>query len=68
VDLDALHQTPRYNIYSHLVYATKASDVRTVVIEGRVVMRDRRLLTLNEPLIKQKARAIRERISRSFSQ
>jgi 5-methylthioadenosine/S-adenosylhomocysteine deaminase len=67
VDLDSLHQTPRYNIYSHLVYATKAADVRTVVIEGRVVMRDRRLLTLNEELIKQKARAIRERVSRSLS-
>ena len=67
VDLDALHQTPRYNVYSHLVYATKAGDVRTVVIEGRVVMRDRRLLTLNEPLIKQRARAIRERITRSLS-
>jgi 5-methylthioadenosine/S-adenosylhomocysteine deaminase len=67
VDLDSLHQTPRYSIYSHLVYATKAADVRTVVIEGRVVMLDRRLLTLNESLIKQKARAIRERISRSLS-
>jgi 5-methylthioadenosine/S-adenosylhomocysteine deaminase len=67
VDLDALHQTPRYNIYSHLVYATKASDVRTVVIEGRVVMRDRRLLTLDEPLIKRRARAIRERITRSLA-
>jgi 5-methylthioadenosine/S-adenosylhomocysteine deaminase len=67
VDLDGLHQTPRYNLYSHLVYATKASDVRTVVIEGRVVMRERRLLTLNEPLIKRRARAIRERISRSLS-
>jgi 5-methylthioadenosine/S-adenosylhomocysteine deaminase len=67
VDLDSLNQTPRYNIYSHLVYATKAADVRTVIIEGRVVMRDRRLLTLNELLIKQKARAIRERISRSLS-
>ncbi|HLM54714.1 MAG TPA: amidohydrolase [Pyrinomonadaceae bacterium] len=67
VDLDGLHQTPRYNIYSHLVYATKGSDVRTVVIEGRVVMRDRRLLTLNEPLIKQRARAIRERITRSLA-
>ncbi|MBV9926469.1 MAG: amidohydrolase [Acidobacteria bacterium] len=66
VGLDSLHQTPRYSVYSHLVYATKASDVRTVVIEGRVVMRERRLLTLNEPLIKQKARAIRERISRSL--
>ncbi len=41
--------------------------MRTVVIEGRVVMRDRRLLTLNEPLIKQRARAIRERVSRSLS-
>jgi 5-methylthioadenosine/S-adenosylhomocysteine deaminase len=67
VGLDALHQTPRYSIYSHLVYATKAADVRTVVIEGRVVMRERRLLTLNEPLIKRKARAIRERVTRSLS-
>jgi 5-methylthioadenosine/S-adenosylhomocysteine deaminase len=67
VDLDALHQTPRYSIYSHLVYATKAADVRTVVIEGRVVMRDRRLLTLDETLIKQKARALRERVTRSLS-
>ncbi|MDT5269096.1 MAG: 5-methylthioadenosine/S-adenosylhomocysteine deaminase [Acidobacteriota bacterium] len=67
VDLDSLHQTPRYNLYSHLVYATKASDVRTVVIEGRVVMRERRLLTLNEALIKQKARTIRERITRSLA-
>ena len=66
VDLDALNQTPRYNIYSNLVYATKAADVRTVVIEGRVVMRDRRLLTLDEALIKQKARLLRERVTRSL--
>jgi 5-methylthioadenosine/S-adenosylhomocysteine deaminase len=66
VDLDAPHQTPLYNIYSHLVYATKAGDVRTVLIEGRVVMRDRRLLTLNEPLIRQQARALRARVSRSL--
>ena len=67
VDLDALHQTPMYNVFSHLVYATKASDVRTVVIEGRVVMRDRRLLTLDEAVIKRKARVYRDRISRSIA-
>ncbi len=67
VGLDSLHQTPRYSVYSHLVYATKSGDVRTVVIEGRVVMRERRLLTLNEALIKQKARVIRERITRSLA-
>src|SRR5436305_13593871 len=62
VDLDDLNQTPSYNIYSDLVYATKADDVRTVVIEGRVVMRDRSLLTLNEETIKADARRYRERV------
>ena len=62
VDLDALNQTPFFNIYSDLVYATKATDVRTVVIEGRVVMRDRKLLTLNEATIKAEARKFRQQI------
>jgi len=66
VDLDDLNQTPWYNIYSDLVYATKADDVRTVIIEGRVVMRDRRLLTLNEETIKADARRYRERIVQSI--
>lgn len=65
VDLDDLNQTPWYNIYSDLVYATKADDVRTVIIEGRVVMRDRRLLTLNEVAIKAEARRYREKIVQS---
>ena len=65
VDLDALNQTPFYNIYSDLVYATKAGDVRSVIIEGRVIMRDRRLLTLNEETIKADARRYRERIVQS---
>ena len=66
VDLDDLNQTPFYNIYSDLVYAAKAADVRTVIIEGRVVMRDRRLLTLNEETIKADARRYRERIIQSL--
>lgn len=66
VDLDDLNQTPYYNIYSDLVYATKSDDVRTVIIEGRVVMRDRRLLTLNEQTIKADARRYRERIIQSI--
>ncbi len=66
VDLDDLNQTPSYNIYSDLVYATKAGDVQTVIIEGRIVMRDRRLLTLNEETIKVDARRYRERIIQSL--
>ena len=35
VDFDSLNQTPFYNVYSHLVYATKATDVSTVIINGQ---------------------------------
>ncbi|HEX8160681.1 MAG TPA: amidohydrolase [Pyrinomonadaceae bacterium] len=67
VDIDDLNQLPLYNVYSQLVYATKAADVRTVVVEGRVVMRDRKLLTLDEESIKREARAWRERVARSLA-
>lgn len=66
VDFDSLNQTPFYNVYSHLVYATKANDVRTVIINGRVVMLDRRLLTLDESVIKRDANAYREKIIKSL--
>jgi 5-methylthioadenosine/S-adenosylhomocysteine deaminase len=66
VDFDSLNQTPFYNLYSHLVYATKAADVRTVIINGRVVMQDRRLLTLDESAIKKDANAYREKIIKSL--
>ena len=66
VDFDSLHQTPFYNVYSHLVYATKASDVRTVIINGRVVMLDRRLLTLDERAIKIDANLYHKKIIQSL--
>lgn len=67
IERDSLHQIPLYNIYSDLVYATKSTDVETVIINGRVVMRNRRLLTLNESAIKISARTFRERIAHSLS-
>lgn len=67
LDFDSIHQTPFYNVYSSLVYATKASDVRTVIINGAVVMRDRRLLTLDEDVIKKDANAYRQKIITSLS-
>ncbi len=66
IERDSLNQIPLYNIYSDLVYATKASDVETVIINGRIVMRNRRLLTLNETAIKNGARIFRERIIKSL--
>ncbi|HEV2884941.1 MAG TPA: amidohydrolase [Pyrinomonadaceae bacterium] len=67
VERDALNQIPLYNIYSDLVYATKASDVQTVIINGRTVMRDRKLLTLDEVAIKADARVFREQVIKSLN-
>lgn len=67
VDFDNLNQTPFYNVYSSLVYATKADDVRSVIIDGKMVMRDRRLLTLDENVIKKDANLYRQKIINSLS-
>lgn len=67
INRDTLNQIPLYNVYSDLVYATKASDVETVIINGRLVMRDRRLLTLNEQAVKTEARAFRDKIIKSLA-
>ena len=42
------HLTPMYNAYSHLVYAVTGADVDTSIINGKLVMENRRLLTINE--------------------
>lgn len=49
VDLNQLHSSPSPEVVSALVYSAQASDVSTTVIDGRLMMRDRQLLTLNEP-------------------
>ena len=67
VDTDDLNQTPLYNIYSSLVYATKADDVRTVIIDGKPVMLNRKLLTLDENAIKKDANLYRQKIIKSLS-
>lgn len=67
VDADDLNQTPLYNLYSSLVYATKSDDVRTVIINGKPVMLNRKLLTLDENAIKKDANLYRQKIIKSLS-
>ncbi|MCD6307271.1 MAG: amidohydrolase [Deltaproteobacteria bacterium] len=47
VDINKPHLTPMYSPFSHLVYAARGSDVSHAVINGQVVMADRKLLTLD---------------------
>jgi 5-methylthioadenosine/S-adenosylhomocysteine deaminase len=67
VDTGAPHATPMYNVYSQLVYALKATDVKTVVVAGRVVMEDRRMLTLDEKEILAKAQEYKKKIDASLA-
>ena len=67
VNRDDLSQLPVYNVYSNLVYATKAWDVVTVIINGKTVMKDRKLLTLDEGAIKESVRVYREKVMKSLA-
>lgn len=58
VDLNSPHLVPLYNVYSQLVYATNGADVETVIIDGRTIMEDRKLLTLNEESVLREAQAL----------
>ncbi len=66
IGLDAPNAVPMYDVYSQLAYALKRSDVETVIIGGRAVMRDRKLLTLDEPAILAKAREYKTKIEASL--
>jgi 5-methylthioadenosine/S-adenosylhomocysteine deaminase len=58
VDLEKPHLTPLFNLPSHLVYAARGSDVVTAVVGGRIVMKDRRLLTIDLPAAMREVRGI----------
>jgi len=67
IALDAPNAVPMYDIYAQLAYALKASDVETVVIGGRTVMRDRKLLTVDERAAIAKAREYKGKIEASLA-
>jgi 5-methylthioadenosine/S-adenosylhomocysteine deaminase len=62
LDLDRPHLTPLYNIYSHLVYTASAADVVLSIINGRVVMRNREVLSLDVDRVMARVREIARKI------
>ncbi|MBW2108703.1 MAG: amidohydrolase [Deltaproteobacteria bacterium] len=51
VDVDQPHLVPMYNVYSHLVYTVSGHDVVTAIVNGRILMQDRQLLSLHEEAV-----------------
>ena len=67
VDTNPLHNTPRFkrdplNAYSQLVYASKSTDVSDVMVDGKWLMRDHQLLTVNEKELIAQARELAVKI------
>jgi 5-methylthioadenosine/S-adenosylhomocysteine deaminase len=63
VNLSRLHTSPQPDPISTIVYAAGASDVETVIIDGRIVMRDGELLALNEQNVIAEARRQYQRLA-----
>lgn len=67
VDTSPLHNSPRFerdpnNAYAQIVYAAKSTDVSDVMVNGQWLMRDKKLLTLNEADLLQQAQSYATRI------
>ncbi len=67
IDTSPLHNSPRFerdpnNAYAQIVYASKSTDVSDVMVNGKWLMRDRNLLTVNEKDLLQQAASYAKRI------
>jgi Cytosine deaminase and related metal-dependent hydrolases len=62
VSMTAARQTPMYDPLSHLVYVTRGDDVKTTIVNGRILMRDRKVTTLDETRVLADARALAEKV------
>jgi 5-methylthioadenosine/S-adenosylhomocysteine deaminase len=65
VSLDQPHSTPLYEPVSQMVYALKSSDVREVMVNGRPVVRDRQILTLDLKAVLAKAAEFQSKVRAS---
>ena len=64
--LDVPNAVPMYDVYSQIVYALKASEVQTVVVAGKTLLKDGRLLTVDEPAAIAKAKEYGQKVAASL--
>jgi 5-methylthioadenosine/S-adenosylhomocysteine deaminase len=66
ISLNEPNAVPMYDVYAQVAYALKGNDVETVVIGGRVVMREHQLLTVKEEEVFAKAREYQKKVAASL--
>jgi 5-methylthioadenosine/S-adenosylhomocysteine deaminase len=64
--LDVPNAVPLYDVYSQIVYALKASEIQTVVVGGKTLLKDGKLLTVDEPAAIAKAREYGRKVAGSL--
>ena len=62
VSMASARQTPMYDPVSHIVYVTRGDDVSTTIVNGKVLMRDRKVLTLDRRAVLAEARQFAEKV------
>jgi 5-methylthioadenosine/S-adenosylhomocysteine deaminase len=65
--LDEPNAQPMYNVYSQLVYSLKSSNVSDVMVNGRAIVRNRRMLTVDDKAILAKAEEYRAKVAKSLA-
>ncbi|MGI9237239.1 MAG: amidohydrolase family protein, partial [Woeseiaceae bacterium] len=68
VAFDDVHHVPTYDVISHLVWVTDEQDVATVVVDGKVLMRDGEMLTIDTDRVAAEADAFAARIQTALSE
>jgi 5-methylthioadenosine/S-adenosylhomocysteine deaminase len=66
IRLNAPNAAPLYNVYSQLVYALKSSDVGDVMVNGRIIVGNRHMLTIDDKAVMAKAEEYRAQVSKSL--
>jgi 5-methylthioadenosine/S-adenosylhomocysteine deaminase len=64
--LDEANAQPMYSVYSQLVYSLKSSNVSDVMVNGRTLVRNRRMLTIDDKAVLAKAEEYRAKVSASL--
>lgn len=67
LDFDRPHLTPLYNVVSHLVYAAGADDVVTTIVDGKLLYKDGKFLTLDAAQVKADANKIADAIVKALA-
>jgi 5-methylthioadenosine/S-adenosylhomocysteine deaminase len=68
VAFDDVHHVPTFDIVSHLVYVTDEQDVESVVVDGKVLMREREFLTIDVERVATEANALAARIQAALAE